>query len=356
MCRRGSAQHGLPRTEPRPVTDQKVRLMTTLIRIDESHYPDRVLDDLKACFRRRMVNHKFHYDSVRQTQRWLALHQAYSPSRTDADCAHTYELAFAEAAQKLPPGPVLLIGLGCGGGQKDRRLVEELERNQHQVDYLATDVSAAMALSGRQEVAKSHPAGLLPPLVWDLAGVPDLATVIEETVGDSSGEKPRLFSFFGMIPNFEPDEILGKLSRVIRPGDWLLFSANLAPGPEYKAGVERIRPLYDNELTREWLIQFLLGAGVEREDGTIQFAVESDEAGLGLLRIVAWFEFSRARDIEIDGERFAFKEGDRIRLFFSYRHTPILVERLLRAHGMTVEKSWVTASGEEGVFLVTRPR
>jgi uncharacterized SAM-dependent methyltransferase len=206
--------------------------MTTLIRIDASQYPGRVLDDMKACFRRRMVNHKFHYDSAKQTQRWLALHQAYSPSRTDADCARTYELAFAEAAQQVPPGPVLLTGLGCGGGQKDRRLVEELQRNQHQVDYLATDVSTAMVLCASQEVAKSQPAGLLPPLVWDLACVPDLAAVLEKAVGKSAGEKPRLFSFFGMIPNFEPDEILGKLSRVIRGGDWLLFSANLAPGAE----------------------------------------------------------------------------------------------------------------------------
>jgi uncharacterized SAM-dependent methyltransferase len=329
--------------------------MTTLIRIDGSQYPDRVMADLKDCFRRREVNHKFHYDSVKQTQRWLALHQAYSPSRTDTDCADTYVRAFAEAAQRIPPGPLLLTGLGCGGGQKDRRLVEELRKRQHQVDYLATDVSTAMVLCACHEVGKSHPAALLPPLVWDLARVQDLGTVLQEAVGNpADAGKTRLFSFFGMIPNFEPEDILPKLRAAIRPGDWLLFSANLAPGPEYKAGVERIRPLYDNELTREWLIQFLLDAGVEREDGAIRFTIESDSAGLGLLRIVARFEFLRPRTIEIDGERFAFGQGDRIRLFFSYRHTPDLVKKLLRAHGMTVEKTWVTASGEEGVFLVTR--
>ena len=330
--------------------------MTTLIRIDESQYPGRVMDDLKDCFRHRMVNHKFHYDSVKQTQRWLALHQAFSPSRTDADCLRTYELAFSEAAQRIPPGPVLLTGLGCGGGQKDRRLVEELQRHQHPVDYLATDVSAAMVLCACQEVARGRTASVLPPIVWDLARVPDLETVLEEVQGAAEVRGQRVFSFFGMIPNFEPGDILLKLGAVIRAGDWLLFSANLAPGPDYQAGVERIRPLYENELTREWLIQFLLDAGVEREDGAIQFTIESDNAGLGLLRIVAWFEFSRPRAIEIDGEQFAFETGDRIRLFFSYRHTPGLVEKLLRAHGMTVEKTWVTASGEEGVFLVMRER
>ena len=47
--------------------------------------------DLLESLRTRRVNHKFHYDSVKQTQQWLALHQAFSPSRTDADCAATYD-------------------------------------------------------------------------------------------------------------------------------------------------------------------------------------------------------------------------------------------------------------------------
>ncbi len=332
--------------------------MTTLIRIDESQHPGQVMADLKNCFRHRAVNHKFHYDSVKQTQRWLALHQAYSPSRTDADCARTYELAFGEAAQRIPPGPVLLTGLGCGGGQKDRRLVQELQTSGHQADYLATDVSTAMVLCGCQEVAKAQPAALLTPVVLDLARVPSLADVLEEAAQGPAGSnrKPRLLSFFGMIPNFEPEEILPKLSEAVRAGDWLLFSANLAPGEDYRAGVERITPLYDNELTREWLIQFLLDAGVERSDGEIHFAIEPDEAGLGLLRVTAWFRFARHRAIEIDGERFAFNQSDRIRLFYSYRHTPVLVEGLLHTHGLHVQDSWITGSGEEGVFLVTRSR
>ena len=44
--------------------------------------------------RTRRVNHKFHYDSVKQTQKWLALHQAYSPTRNDADCRAIYDKSF----------------------------------------------------------------------------------------------------------------------------------------------------------------------------------------------------------------------------------------------------------------------
>jgi len=44
---------------------------------------------------------------------------------------------------------------------------------------------------------------------------------------------PSLVTFFGMIPNFESQEILPKLASLIRSKDFLLFSANLAPGENY---------------------------------------------------------------------------------------------------------------------------
>ena len=60
--------------------------MSSLVRvaIHASQFPENVRRDLLESLRTRRVNHKFHYDSVKQTQQWLALHQAFSPSRTDA--------------------------------------------------------------------------------------------------------------------------------------------------------------------------------------------------------------------------------------------------------------------------------
>ena len=49
--------------------------------------------DLLDSLRSRKINHKFHYDSVKQTRKWLALHETYSPSRIDPDCAAAYEQA-----------------------------------------------------------------------------------------------------------------------------------------------------------------------------------------------------------------------------------------------------------------------
>src|SRR3954467_11654593 len=91
-----------------------------------SQSPKAVREELLRSLRERAVNHKFHYDSYKQAQKWLAVHNAYSPSPKDADCISTYEAAFASAAPRYSAKSICLVGLGCGGGQKDRQLIELL--------------------------------------------------------------------------------------------------------------------------------------------------------------------------------------------------------------------------------------
>ena len=318
------------------------------VAIHESQSPENVRRDLLESLRTRRVNHKFHYDSVKQTNKWLALHQVYSPSRNDADCATTYDQAFAEAVDRITAKQVHLIGLGCGGGQKDARLLKLLKARGKTNSYTPSDVSVAMTLVARDAVRKIIPAEKCFPLVCDLATADDLAAVL----GTCPSPVTRLVTFFGMIPNFEPQDILPKLARLIRQQDTLLFSANLAPGSDYAAGVKIILPQYDNTLMREWLLTFLLDLGVERGDGAVRFTAERGRSGLK--RVIARFHFCRARRIEVEGERFNFKAGEAVQLFFSYRYTPELMRAKLAAHGLQVREQWITKSGEEGVFLVKR--
>ncbi len=316
------------------------------ITIHPSQFPGRVRRDLLESLRSWRVNHKFHYDSVKQAQKWLALHEAYSPARTDNDCAATYDTAFVSTAKNIGAARVHLIALGCGGGQKDARLLELLRKNGKQVSCTFSDVGVAMVLTARDTVLDAVPGVESNTLVCDLATAEDFAEVIAPCI---PADAARLVTFFGMIPNFEPDTILPRLAALLRPADYLLFSANLAPGRDYAAGVQKILPLYDNDLTRDWLMTFLLDLGVERGDGRLAFAVE--DAAHGLKRIVADFKFARSRRIQVEGEAFDFSAGECIRLFFSYRHTPELVRTLLAGQGIKVVEQWITKAGDEGVFL-----
>src|SRR5438034_4129223 len=135
------------------------------VTIHASQFPEAVRRDLLESLRTRQVNHKFHYDSVKQTQKWLALHQACSPSRTDADCSATYERSFEAAAAHIEAKRVHLIGLGCGGGQKDTRLLKLLRDSGKEVFYTPSDVSSAMVLVARQTAMQVIPEANCMPLV-----------------------------------------------------------------------------------------------------------------------------------------------------------------------------------------------
>jgi L-histidine N-alpha-methyltransferase len=315
------------------------------VAIHVSQFPENVRRDLLESLRTRAVNHKFHYDSVKQTQKWLALHQAHSPSRNDADCAAIYDRAFAATASQIGSNEVHVIGLGCGGGQKDTRLLRLLADRGKQIYYTPCDVSTAMVLVARQTASAVLPDDRCFPTVCDLASADDSTAIFGTR---TTHHAPRLSTFFGMIPNFEPEIILPKLASLVGREDWLLFSANLAPGPDYQAGTQQILLQYDNPLTRDWLLAFLFDLGVESGDGELRFAIEDVN---GLKRIVARFHFNRSRKIAVDDEQFEFRAGESIRLFFSYRYTPDLVRTFLARHGLNVLDQWITQSEEEGVFL-----
>ena len=321
------------------------------ILVHPSQSPENLRRQRRQALERRQINHKFHYDSPEQAEKWLALHQAYSPCRTDSDCAAVYDRAFAAAAARLTSLRLHLIGLGCGAGQKDLRLLRLLQpaipTAQSAIHYTPCDVSASLVLTACQAAAQAIPEANCHPVVCDLAEADDLPQLL---AAQAEPTARRLLAFFGMLPNFEPALILPRLAALMNPADLLLLSANLAPGPDYAAGLRRILPLYDNALTRDWLLTFLFDLGMAPADGELRFAIED---AAGLKRITADFYFKRARTLEVDDAAFAFQAGDKIRLFFSYRHTPRLVRDLLKKYNLKVLDQWIASSEEEGVFLIT---
>ncbi|HEV2330977.1 MAG TPA: L-histidine N(alpha)-methyltransferase [Verrucomicrobiae bacterium] len=316
------------------------------VAVHSSQFPEQIRRDLLESLRSRKIAHKFHYDSVKQTQKWLALHQQYSASRTDQNCRDVYERSFELAAKSIKSEKLHLIGLGCGGGQKDSRLLTVLKRRTRSLFYTPADVASAMVLTARRTALAVLPEKRIFPFVCDL----QTATDLPSTLDLPHFRRPRrIITFFGMIPNFEPNDILPKLASLLHLKDILLFSANLAPGNDYGAGLKRILPQYDNALTRDWLLTFLLDLGISTADGVLLFKIE--DAPGNLKRIVASFRFKRPRRIKLEDEPFAFKAGDSVRLFFSYRYTPDRIRASLSAHNLDIQEEWITESGEEGVFL-----
>ncbi|HEV2320387.1 MAG TPA: L-histidine N(alpha)-methyltransferase [Verrucomicrobiae bacterium] len=318
------------------------------VQIHASQFPEQIRRDLFRSLRTRRIDHKFHYDSVKQTQKWLALHQRFSPSRNNENCRAIYENSFAAAAKWIKKQRVHLIGLGCGGGQKDTLLLAALKRRTKNIFYTPCDVATAMVLTARQAALPVLPESQIFPVVCDLQTATDLPFIFDAR--RNRGAR-RIITFFGMIPNFEPRHIFRKLTSLLGPTDILLFSANLAPAEDYAAGVKRVLPQYENALTRDWLMTFLTDLGISKNDGALFFKIEA--APNNLKRIVSYFCFKRACKIQIGRASFAFAGGDNIRLFYSYRYTPDRIRAILSSYKFQIHAEWLADSGEEGVFLCT---
>ena len=321
------------------------------ITIHQSQFPQNVSRELLESLRVRKVNHKFHYDTVKQANKWLAVAAAYAPFHTQSDGAAIYEAAFDAVAQLPLSSSVHIIGLGCGGGQKDAQLLKQLRRDRPRLFYTPSDTSVPMVLVARKAALELVSESDCFPLVCDLAAAEDIADVLARF---PIPQVSRLFTFFGMLPNFEPALVLPRVAALVRPGDSLLLSANLAPGNDYAIGMEQIFRQYANPPTAEWLLTFLLDLGIERGDGNIQFSIEDAPGNADLKRVAAYFEFTGTREINVESQCLVFSPGDSVRLFFSYRHTPSLVQSLLESQGLRVAQQWFTRSAEEGIFLVTR--
>ncbi|NEP15196.1 MAG: L-histidine N(alpha)-methyltransferase, partial [Symploca sp. SIO2C1] len=230
-------------------------------------------------------------------------------------------------------------------GEKDKLLVSHIFNTNRALTYYPVDVSLSLSIISAQKVRQAFPDLDVQPIVCDLLHSDDLILLID----NQEKEQKNVITFFGMIPNFYPEEILPILSNFLSQEDLLLFSANLAPGSDYLQGVEKVFPQYNNELTKEWLITVLLDAGVEREDGTIKFGIEDD--GQKIKRIAAYFELEKDVKLKLEDELIEWKSGDKVRLFFSYRYTSAMIQEILSAYGINVLAYWEAANQEEGIYL-----
>jgi len=320
--------------------------------IHPSQFSGAIDEAFRESLERRRMNHKFHYDTPKQALRWLRVHEAFSPARQDPSCLVAYDEATLAAARVLGPGDIDVISLGCGGGQKELGLLRAL-RTLHptrRVRYVPTDVSVSLTLVAREAaLADGFSAKDCEPVVLDLARADDWGRALQTVLRPGA---QRVVTFFGMMPNFSPTEVLTRLAGLLRKRDVLLVSANLAPGKNYAAGVREILPLYDNPLTGEWLFSVLADLGVEQGDGRMEFRIARCPEGSGLLRVEADFVFRKATSLRYGGNEWRCKKGERFGLFFSYRHTPARVKKLFGQHRLGVRSQWLNKAGDEGVFLI----
>jgi L-histidine N-alpha-methyltransferase len=296
------------------------------------------------------IEHAFHYVGTRQAQLWLEVHRRHAPMYSDPAFEANYRQVFAEVAQSLSGQPLHIIGLGAGGGQKESWLLEMVQDLDCQCRYTPVDVSLELALLSA-EAAAGRSAYDITPVVGDLSLLADLPAWLERY----STDELRIYTAFGLTPNFLPSWIFPHLHHVLRPQDKLLLSANLAStdadtDESYGRSCAAILPQYDNAETRRWLGQVLIDWGIAQYLSAPRFAIESIENLLAFAVRSEWLD-----DVSFpwEGERFHARKGNELRLFYSLRYTPNRLQEALKRYGLRMGQGHTTPCGREGVWQVS---
>lgn len=321
--------------------------MPITLTFHDSQYPAQVAAQLRQGLRQRHLPGKFLYDSPAQAQRWLAYHQAYSPSRTEADLLALYERGFAAALQHMHAPPLHYVSLGCGGGRKDVRFLRQAQTQCPQLHFTPTDVSAALVVETMLHLQETLPAVPSSPYVLDLEAHADLSDVLAPP---GTADSRRLLSCFGMIPNFDYTTFLPYIRSLLRPEDCLLVSANLSPTP-FTISRAHILPQYDNPFAHTWFTGLLDSLGFP----TAQLRLTVDAVPLRddghVWQIQAFVTFDQPVTISVDAETFDFAPGETLHVFFSNRFTPEVMPEILADTGLDIVEALVLDSREEGIYL-----
>src|SRR5262245_20334423 len=112
--------------------------------IHPSQFPEALEQARARSLQAAAIDHRFHYLSAQQGELWLALHRKYAPTERASD--PLYADMAAKATALAPRGTVLVVALGCGGGEKDLILVERLRQAGRKVRLIPIDAGVGLAL------------------------------------------------------------------------------------------------------------------------------------------------------------------------------------------------------------------
>ncbi|MFM8654677.1 MAG: hypothetical protein ACKODZ_08130 [Verrucomicrobiota bacterium] len=260
------------------------------------------------------------YSSPSLGRLWKKVHLACSPFLRRPAVRRLYQKP-APQLLKLLRGPYSLIALGCADGTKEALLLQKLPKPAY---LLAADTNLSLARRAARRL----------PALKKAACQIDLTTHLPSAI--SHLPQPLLLTLFGVLPNLDPLPLLRRVAKTMRPGDLLLFSANLAPGRSGFAGARKVLSQYDNPATRRWLESAIQAYRPKLPKGRLQFGVHPDPRQKSLARIEArWIAPKKT-----------------VTVFSSRRPTTAQVETWIRSARLRRLSRFLDPRGEEAVWLV----
>jgi len=279
-------------------------------------------DEFVAAFQARRFAEKFFYWFPLSVRAWLALcsdgaYRNYVRSRS------LIAQSADDLARTVSPGPLEVLSLGSGQGDKDLLLMNALLQRGVRVSYVPVDTSQALL-----ELACQGAMG---------AGLPAQGIKADFTRPDhlaalapAPETPPRLVLLLGnTLGAFDPLAEARELRSLLRPHDSLIVDGEIYAAQQTVAG-------YDNPLNRRFAWAPLVAVGITEQDGDLVFEDGVDARLPGLHPLAKHFRATRDVAARMGGESLTLSAGERIDLNHSYKYDAATFLRILADAGFAV--------------------
>ena len=263
-----------------------------------------------------------------------------------------------ESIVRFIPSCMSLVSVGVGSGEKERILLEELIKKN----------LAEKPASGKVPI-RYYPVDINSQLV-DLAleKVRDLPVEKKGIVGfieerplfKEHWRLPVLFCVLGnTFCNYEPEFFLQLIYENLEQGDLFFFDASLLPesGPGEEAHVAR-KSVLGTYASREnvlFNIYPLLQYGMDPEDFDFELSLSNVDSKIGTLcRTRKSLNILKDTEVRIGSETVSFREGDIIRMGFTYKYTYDQVTDLLDINRFDILRAFRSKDGENAILLAKK--
>ena len=309
-----------------------------------SHGSGRFLRDVVAGLRAapKRLSPKYFYDSV-GAQLFDAICELpeYYVTRTELSIL---ESKVDEIASQLARGgPCRVVEPGAGSGTKTRLLLHALGKDRC-VEYVPVDI-AGEHLENTAEQLRSE-------LPW-LRTTPFAADFSVELPLPATDTAARTVVYFpgSTIGNFDPEEagrLLARFRRAAGDDGLVLVGVDLKkdPGALHAAynDAQGVTAAFNKNVLRRMNEE--LGADFDL-DAFHHYAFYAPVPGRIEMHLVS----AKAQSVRIDGETFAFEDGESICTERSYKYDLRAAERLGRSAGLALSDGWLDDERRFAVLL-----
>lgn len=230
--------------------------------------------------------------------------------------------------------PLALVELGAGSAEKSRIILNAMRATGSAASYVPIDVSADFLQETARGIRQEYPGFRVIPVVADMTRELNIPKAVP---------RPALFAFLGStIGNFEDDDavaLLRRIASVMQSGDRFLMGADLVKD----RGVLEAAYNDGRGVTARFNLNVLrvlnreLGADFNEEDFRHQAFFNPVQSRIEMHLIA-----NRRLSVLIPGvEEVVFKEGESIRTEISRKFSRHVLEEMLGAAGLAIEK-WET--------------